>query len=83
MLRSAHALGYSWFACYGNRCRDILNYSVMLGGLAIVVMAWSALVTMPMGVMRDKIGRKPIIIFGYWCSPWGSLVAAFAEHGMG
>jgi MFS family permease len=60
--------------------REYPDYSAMLVGLAIGGYGLTqALLQIPMGVLSDKIGRKPIIIFGLLMFALGSLVAAFAD----
>lgn len=56
------------------------DYSVFLVGLAIGGYGLTqACLQIPMGVLSDKIGRKPVIILGLLLFAAGSLLAAFAD----
>ncbi|KXI30090.1 MFS transporter [Paraglaciecola hydrolytica] len=56
------------------------DYSVFLVGLAIGGYGLTqACLQIPMGVLSDKIGRKPVIIIGLLLFSAGSLVAAYAD----
>ncbi|MDP5133497.1 MAG: MFS transporter [Paraglaciecola sp.] len=60
--------------------RDYPDYSVMLVGLAIGGYGLTqAMLQIPMGVLSDKIGRKPVIIIGLVFFALGSLLAAFSD----
>lgn len=56
------------------------DYSPLLVGLAIGGYGLTqALLQIPMGVLSDKIGRKPVILLGLLLFALGSFVAAQAE----
>ncbi len=56
------------------------DYSAFLVGLAIGGYGLTqALLQIPMGVLSDKIGRKPVIVIGLLMFALGSIVAAYAE----
>lgn len=56
------------------------DYSVFLVGLAIGGYGLTqSCLQIPMGVLSDKIGRKPVIIIGLLLFSAGSLVAAYAD----
>jgi len=60
--------------------RDLPNTTPMLIGLAIGVYGLTqACLQIPMGLISDRIGRKPIILFGLLMMLIGSVVAALAE----
>jgi MFS family permease len=57
------------------------DYSAFLVGLAIGGYGLTqALLQIPMGVLSDKIGRKPVIVGGLVIFAIGSLVAATADN---
>ena len=59
---------------------DYADYSALLLGLAIGGYGLTqALLQIPMGVLSDKIGRKPVIVAGLLVFALGSLVAASAD----
>ncbi|WP_088329541.1 MFS transporter [Lacimicrobium sp. SS2-24] len=59
---------------------DYPDYSPLLVGLAIGGYGLTqALLQIPMGVLSDRIGRKPVIIAGLVLFAVGSLVAGLAE----
>ena len=56
------------------------GYSVALAGLAIGIYGLSqAIFQIPLGVMSDKVGRKPVIIGGLMVFALGSAIAAMAH----
>ncbi|MBN7819279.1 MFS transporter [Bowmanella yangjiangensis] len=56
------------------------DYSPLLVGLAIGGYGLTqALLQIPMGLLSDRLGRKPVIVLGLSCFALGSLVAAQAE----
>lgn len=60
--------------------KDYPDYSPLWVGLAIGAYGLSqAVLQIPMGMWSDKLGRKPVIIFGLVLFAIGSLVAAFAD----
>ncbi|RUO62950.1 MFS transporter [Pseudidiomarina insulisalsae] len=64
-------------AIYGQAYPD---YTPLLVGLAIGAYGLTqALLQIPMGMLSDKIGRRPVIIGGLLVFVLGSLVAAYAE----
>jgi MFS family permease len=65
------------FAIYGV---ELEGYSPMWLGLAIGAYGLTqALLQIPMGLLSDKIGRKPVIIGGLVIFALGSVVAALAD----
>ncbi|KFZ28970.1 MFS transporter [Pseudidiomarina atlantica] len=64
-------------AIYGKNYPD---YTPLLVGLAIGAYGLTqALLQIPMGMLSDKIGRRPIIVGGLLIFAVGSLVAAYAD----
>lgn len=60
--------------------RDIPGSTPMLIGLAIGVYGLTqACLQIPMGLVSDRVGRKPVILFGLLMMLVGSLVAALAN----
>lgn len=60
--------------------REYPDYSIMLVGLVIGGYGLTqAFLQIPMGVLSDKIGRKPVIVFGLLLFACGSLLAAYAD----
>lgn len=60
---------------------DFADYSPLLLGLAIGGYGLTqALLQIPMGVLSDKVGRKPIIVFGLVLFAAGSLLAGLADN---
>jgi len=60
--------------------KEYPDYSAFLVGLAIGGYGLTqALLQIPMGVLSDKIGRKPIIVGGLFVFAIGSMVAATAD----
>ena len=58
------------------------NASASLMGLALGIYGVSqAMFQIPLGMLSDKIGRKPVIVFGLVLFAAGSLVAAYAQTG--
>jgi len=65
------------FAIYGPQ---LPGYSPLWLGLAIGAYGLTqALLQIPMGILSDKFGRKPIILFGLLVFMVGSIVAATAD----
>ncbi len=65
------------FAIYG---QELEGYSPLWVGLAIGAYGLTqALFQIPMGLLSDKIGRKPVIFIGLIIFAIGSLVAAFSD----
>ncbi|RUO74759.1 MFS transporter [Pseudidiomarina sediminum] len=64
-------------AIYGKAYAD---YTPLLVGLAIGAYGLTqALLQIPMGILSDRIGRRPVIVGGLLVFIAGSLVAAYAE----
>ncbi|WP_258807484.1 MFS transporter [Pseudidiomarina sp. CB1] len=64
-------------AIYGQAYPD---YTPLLVGLAIGAYGLTqALLQIPMGMLSDKVGRRPVIIVGLLVFVVGSLVAAYAD----
>lgn len=60
--------------------QDLNGATPMLMGIALGIYGISqALFQIPFGILSDKFGRKPIILFGLSIFLLGSLVAAFSE----
>ena len=56
------------------------DYTPLLLGLAIGGYGLTqALLQIPMGIISDKVGRKPVIVFGLSLFAVGSFVAAYAD----
>ena len=65
------------FAIYGEQ---LVGYSPIWVGLAIGAYGLTqALLQIPMGILSDKFGRKPIILVGLLIFLLGSIVAALSE----
>lgn len=65
------------FAIYG---QELAGYSPIWIGLAIGAYGLTqALLQIPMGILSDKFGRKPIILIGLVIFLIGSVVAALSE----
>ncbi len=65
------------FALYAE---ELEGYTALLAGLAIGIYGLSqALLQIPMGMLSDRIGRKPVIIGGLVIFAIGSVVAAMAD----
>lgn len=65
------------FAIYGEQ---LVGYSPIWVGLAIGAYGLTqALLQIPMGMLSDKFGRKPIILIGLVIFLLGSIVAAMSE----
>jgi MFS family permease len=64
------------FAIYGE---ELVGYSPIWIGLAIGAYGLTqALLQIPMGILSDKFGRKPVILFGLLIFLLGSIVAAMS-----
>lgn len=60
--------------------QDYPDYTPIWAGAAIGAYGLSqAILQIPMGMLSDRLGRKPVIIFGLLLFTLGSLVAAFAD----
>ncbi|GAA5138056.1 MFS transporter [Thalassotalea piscium] len=65
------------FAIYG---QELIGYSPIWIGLAIGAYGLTqALLQIPMGILSDKFGRKPIILIGLLVFLLGSVVAALSD----
>ncbi|QSX30617.1 MFS transporter [Shewanella cyperi] len=65
------------FALYG---QHLTGYSPLWVGIAIGAYGLTqALLQIPMGILSDKYGRKPVILAGLLLFAFGSLVAASAD----
>ncbi|GHE93607.1 MFS transporter [Thalassotalea profundi] len=65
------------FAIYG---QELIGYSPIWIGLAIGAYGLTqALLQIPMGMLSDKFGRKPIILIGLVIFLLGSIVAAMSD----
>jgi len=65
------------FAIYGEQ---LAGYSPIWIGLAIGAYGLTqAMLQIPMGILSDKFGRKPLILFGLVVFLMGSIVAALSE----
>ncbi|WP_371379726.1 MFS transporter [Thalassotalea aquiviva] len=65
------------FAIYGTHLE---GYSPIWLGLAIGAYGFTqAILQIPMGILSDKFGRKPVIVSGLLLFCLGSLVAAFSD----
>ncbi len=65
------------FALYATH---LVGYTPMLAGLAIGIYGLSqSVLQIPMGMLSDRIGRKPVIIGGLLVFAVGSVVAAMAD----
>lgn len=65
------------FAIYGP---ELSGYTPLWLGLAIGAYGLTqALLQIPMGILSDKFGRKPVILFGLVVFMFGSVVAASAD----
>lgn len=65
------------FALYA---RELEGYTALLAGLAIGIYGLSqGLLQIPMGMLSDRIGRKPVIIGGLLVFGAGSVIAAMAD----
>lgn len=66
------------FAIYA---REIEGYTPFLAGLALGIYGLAqALFQIPLGLLSDRIGRKPVIIGGLLVFAVGSIVAALADN---
>lgn len=60
---------------------ELIGYTPTLIGFAIGAYGLTqAIFQIPFGWLSDKLGRKPIILFGLVLFAIGSLVAAFSDH---
>lgn len=60
--------------------QDFADYSVMWVGIAIGGYGLTqAMLQIPMGMLSDKWGRKPVILLGLSVFALGSIVAAYAD----
>ncbi|MBO9491533.1 MFS transporter [Endozoicomonas sp. G2_1] len=65
------------FALYG---QELIGYSPLWLGLAIGAYGLTqALLQIPMGILSDKFGRKPVILAGLLVFLLGSVVAAMSD----
>ena len=65
------------FAVYGQK---LIGYSPLWVGLAIGAYGLTqAMLQIPMGILSDKYGRKPIILIGLLVFLLGSIVAALSD----
>ncbi|MCU4675844.1 MFS transporter [Catenovulum sp. 2E275] len=65
-------------AIYG---QQLIGYSPMWVGIIIGAYGLTqALLQVPMGLLSDKIGRKPVILIGLTLFAIGSIVAAVSDH---
>ena len=65
------------FALYA---KDLDGFSPTLAGLAIGIYGLTqAIFQIPMGMLSDRIGRKPVIIGGLIIFAFGSIVAAMSD----
>ena len=65
------------FAIYG---KELAGYSPIWIGLAIGAYGLTqAMLQIPMGILSDKYGRKPIILIGLFIFLIGSIVAAMSD----
>ncbi|MFO6424638.1 MFS transporter [Motilimonas sp. KMU-193] len=65
------------FAYYG---QSLDGYSPLWVGLAIGAYGLTqALFQIPMGMLSDRIGRKPVIVIGLFIFALGSLIAAWSD----
>ncbi len=65
------------FAIYGEQ---LIGYSPMWLGLAIGAYGLTqALLQIPMGILSDKFGRKPVILSGLLVFLFGSIIAATSD----
>ena len=62
--------------------REYSGYTATLAGIALGIYGLTqALFQIPLGMLSDRIGRKPVIIGGLLVFALGSVVAAMATSG--
>ena len=60
---------------------DLQGYTAFLAGVALGIYGLTqSVLQIPFGLVSDRIGRKPVILFGLLLFALGSVVAALADH---